>query len=386
MAYWRNRDAAAVLTATSQIVGNDRAVAAAVGALGSDEVAAIIPAVQPAALPAGMARSTKHLARALKVLRADLAAATGADDIQPLKIRRLNLVNIGMLAGVLIALAIALSSLKNVDFASVQSQFSDATWGWAVAAALLYPLIITSGATALMGAVNADLPFGPTVLTQLACTFLNLVTPNGIGGTALQLDYLCHRDVPIASGGSAMVLSTGCGGAIQILVLMGAAALSSTNLNLGGGGGGSLGVIALVAAAVGVVLFIPRVRGTVVPAVTRAASDIWAVLRNPKKGFELIGGNLAGNLLYPSALGLCLLAFGHSLGFAELVVVQVGAGVLGNVAPVPGGSASKRLPSRPASPASGYRAPPRWRPSWYSAPSRSTAAHFRVLYSALAAP
>ena len=36
-------------------------------------------------------------------------------------------------------------------------------------------------------------------------------------------------------------------------------------------------------------------------------------------------------------LGLCLLAFGDHLDFAQLIVVQVGAGMLGNVAPVPGG-------------------------------------------------
>ena len=52
---------------------------------------------------------------------------------------------------------------------------------------------------------------------------------------------------------------------------------------------------------------------------------------------QLFGGDLAGNLIYPALLGLCLLAFGASLTFAQLVVVQVGAGMLGNVAPVPGG-------------------------------------------------
>ena len=84
-------------------------------------------------------------------------------------------------------------------------------------------------------------------------------------------------------------------------------------------------------------LRIPKVRGKVVPAVKRAATDIWAVLRNPKKAMQLFGGDLAGNLVYPFLLGLCLLAFGAHLDFAQLVVVQVGAGMLGNVAPVPGG-------------------------------------------------
>ena len=52
---------------------------------------------------------------------------------------------------------------------------------------------------------------------------------------------------------------------------------------------------------------------------------------------QLVGGNLAGNLLYPAMLGLCLLAFGQSLGYADLIVVQIAAGMLGAVAPVPGG-------------------------------------------------
>ena len=67
---------------------------------------------------------------------------------------------------------------------------------------MLYPLVPMAWATALMGCVNKDLRSCPTTLTQLACTFLNLITPNGIGGTALQLDYLHKQDVPVASAGA----------------------------------------------------------------------------------------------------------------------------------------------------------------------------------------
>jgi uncharacterized membrane protein YbhN (UPF0104 family) len=243
-----------------------------------------------------------------------------------------------MLAGILLALAIAIPGLEDVDWATVQKQFEDATWGWVALAFVLWPLIPMAWATALLGCVNKDLPFVPTVVTQISCTFLNLITPNGIGGTALQLDYLHHQDVPVASGASAMVLSTGVGGAIQMVLFLVAASLTATSIDTGSSGGSvTLGAIAVVAALIGVVLFIPKIRGKVVPAVKKAASDIWAVIRNPKKGMQLFGGDLAGNLIYPALLGLCLKAFGYDLGFAELVVVQVGAGMLGNVAPVPGG-------------------------------------------------
>jgi uncharacterized membrane protein YbhN (UPF0104 family)/membrane-associated phospholipid phosphatase len=337
--YWFDRDDAALLVLSAQIVGDERAVAVAVQALGTDRLAEVIPVVQPAALPSGLTQGVKHQAKALKSLRGDLATATGAEDVPPLKIKRLSLLNIGMLIGILFAVVIAISSLEGIDWSSVQSEFEHATWGWAVLALVMYPLVPTAWATALLGCVNKDLPFVPTVLTQLACSFLNLITPNGIGGTALQLDYLHKQGVPVASGGSAMVLSTGVGGAIQMALFLIAAGITATTVDTSSNSSNntSLWVIALVAAAIGIVLFVPKIRGKVVPAVTRAASDIWAVLRNPKKAMQLFGGDLAGNLIYPAILGVCLLCFHQRLDFAQLVCVQIGAGMVGNVAPVPGG-------------------------------------------------
>ena len=180
--------------------------------------------VQPAALPDGLTKGVKHQGKVLKSLRGDLATATGTEDVPPLKIKRLSLVNIGMLLGILLALFFAFRSMEGVDWETVQSEFENATWAWALLALLLYPLVPTAWATALLGCVNKNLPVVPTVLTQLACTFLNLITPNGIGGTALQLDYLHKQGVPVASGASAMVLSTGVGSAIQMVLFLTAAA------------------------------------------------------------------------------------------------------------------------------------------------------------------
>jgi uncharacterized membrane protein YbhN (UPF0104 family)/membrane-associated phospholipid phosphatase len=340
--YWRNRDDASLLVLTAQLVGDERAIEAMVSTTGKERAGAVIPVVQPAALPSGLTKGRKHQGKELKGLRASLTTATGVDDVPPLKIKRLSLLNIGMLIGVLFAVAIAFHSMEGINWASVKGEFENATWAWAFVALLMYPLVPTSWATALMGCVNKDLPFVPTVLTQLACSFLNLITPNGIGGTALQIDYLHKQDVPVASAGSAMVLSTGVGGAIQMILFLSAATITATAVETSSSSDSSSGtttlwVIVAVAVVLGIVLAVPKIRGKVVPAVTRAASDIWAVVRNPKKALQLVGGDTAGNLIYPLILGVCLLAFHQRLDFAQLVVVQVGAGMVGNVAPVPGG-------------------------------------------------
>ena len=312
---------------------------AATDTLGKDRVAELIPFVQPAALPPPVARGQKHLSKTLKQLRTDLTTATGAEDIPPLKIKRLSLVNIAMLIGILLALAIAIPSLEGIDWDSLQQEFEDATWGWAALAFVLYPLVPMAWATALMGCVNKDLPFGPTVADAARVHVPQphhaqrhrrdrapdrLPAPPGRPGRIRrERDGAEHRrrrrdpddPVPRPRRRSPRPAST------RATAAEAPASASSRSSPR----------------SIGIVLFIPKIRGKVVPAVKRAASDMWAVLRTPKKGMQLIGGDTAGNLIYPALLGLCLKAFGYDLGFAELIVVQVGAGMLGNVAPVPGG-------------------------------------------------
>jgi len=335
---WRDRDVVSVLVATAALVGNERAIAAAIAALGKERMAEVVPAVQPVVVPDGPVKHQKHFSKTIKELRGELATATDAEDAAPIKIRRLSWTNVGMMVGLAVAISITVFSLKDINFSSVADEFQNATWAWAFVAAVMYPIVPAAWALALMGAVNTDLALGPTTLVQLACTFLNLVTPSGVGGTALQLDYLHKQGVPIAPAGSAMVLSTSVGYGLQIGLLFIAATLTSTALDVNvSAGTATLWIIALVAAGTGIVMAIPKLRGKVVPQVKRSASDIWAVLRDPHKACQLVGGDLLGNLIYPAILGVCLLAFGQHLGFAELVTVQIGAGLLGNMAPVPGG-------------------------------------------------
>jgi len=334
----RDRDLAAVVVVSALAVGNERATAAAVAAIGAQRVAEIIPVVQPAALPGRLGRTTKRFDKTLKTLRTDLAAAAAVEHVKPLKIKRLSLVNIGMLVGVVVALAVVVPSIEAIDFSSVQHEYATATWPWVVAAAVLYPLILTSEATALLGSVNADPPLIPTVLMQLSTKFLGVITPDGVGGTALQVRYFNLVGVPVASATSAVVLSSTLASLMQLVVLIPSAAVSSTSVDLGGVGGTTVLIaIPVVAAAIGLVLLVPRLRGRVMPVAKRAVTDLWTVIRDPHKALKLFGGNLGTTLAYPALLGLCLLAFGQSLDYPELFLTQVGAGLLSSVAPVPGG-------------------------------------------------
>ena len=82
---------------------------------------------------------------------------------------------------------------------------------------------------------------------------------------------------------------------------------------------------------------VPKMRGKVVPRRERAASDIWAVFRNPKKACSSSAATSpAISCIRRCSASACSRSH-QRLDFTELIFVQVGAGMLGNVAPVPGG-------------------------------------------------
>ena len=108
-------------------------------ALGPEQLGAVIPYLQPATLPKGVTRGIKHLGKSLKELRANLTAATGVEDVPPLKVQRLTWMNIGMLAGVLVAVGLAITSLEGVDWHSIQSELENAIWAWALVRAAPVP-------------------------------------------------------------------------------------------------------------------------------------------------------------------------------------------------------------------------------------------------------
>ena len=261
---------------SAQLVGDERAVAAMVAALGQGrEPAAVIPVVQPAALPAGLTKGVKHQGKALKSLRGELATATGVEDVPPLKIKRLSLLNIGMLIGVLFAVGIAFHSMEGINWASVKGEFENATW-------------------ALGGARPRPLPAGPDVVGHRAHGLreqgpavrpdradparVQLPQPDHAerhrrhraadrlpaqagraGGVGRERDGAQHRrrrrdpDDPVPQRGGDH-RDRGRHEQQQRLVV----------------GTTTLWIIVAVAVAIGIVLFIPKIKNKVVPAVKRA--------------------------------------------------------------------------------------------------------------------
>ena len=234
-----------------------------------------------------------------------------------------------------------LPQLANVDD-SIDA-IRSANWGWLAACVVMSGVTYVAAGVGLTGGVPRRLPLVPTVLAQLASSFVNRVTPANVGGMALNVRYLQKAGVPSAEAVTGIGLNVVAGGIVHIVLLFvffawagrsggGFAMPSSSKL---------LVVIAVVLALLGIAMATRRgrrlVSAHVVPAVKQSLASVAALSRSPRRLLALLGGSTAVTLAYIVALTCAANAFDAGVSLAEVGAVYLGASLLAAAAPTPGG-------------------------------------------------
>ena len=129
----RQSDRAQLLGTTAAVAGTERAVAAAVAALGSEEVAGLLPYLQQAAFGMGLRRAIKAAGIDVDDLREAAAGATEAEKPELAKLRRVTWGTILQLGLLVLAAYAVLSFFSGVDFGDLQDDLRDASWPWLIA-------------------------------------------------------------------------------------------------------------------------------------------------------------------------------------------------------------------------------------------------------------
>jgi undecaprenyl-diphosphatase len=332
-------DRAELLVSLATLAGTDTATASAARTVPAADLASATPYVQPLALTAATRRrASKSL---LRSVRSDVGAATGVEP-EPLerlvRVRPRTLLMIATLAG---AFYFVLPQLANVDD-SIDA-IRAANWGWLAGCVVMSSLTYVAAAVALVGGVPQPVPVAPTVLAQLASSFVNRVTPANVGGMALNVRYLQKAGVPSAQAVTGIGLNVAAGAAVHIVLLFvffawagrsgsGFALPSSSKL---------LVVIAVVLALLGVAMATRRGRRLLttraVPAIKQSLVSVTTLARSPRRLLALLGGSVGVTLAYILALTCAANAFGGDMSLAEVGAVYLGASMLAAAAPTPGG-------------------------------------------------
>lgn len=339
----RTNDVAELLATTASQAGSDRAVRAAIAAVGSEAVVAALPLLQAAALSREARRiaggSRKQLESHLTELREHTAAATGTPVPQLEQLQRMSGQNLALAVGTLVGVGALLAAVG--DPAVLVKAIGRARPGPLLVAFGLVMCTNIGFALALDGSIRRRLPFWPNVKLQVAGVFSNLALP--FGSQALQVRFLQKQGVDAATAVTAGgIVNLAAGTATQIGLFFIALQASPREVDVGQIPTGTVesllavGMIAILAGSL-VVLAVPALRRKVMTPVSKGFHAIFDVLRSPRQIALLVGGSALAYLLYGLALASTLRAFGQFPSIWELIAANLGVTLVAALVPFPGG-------------------------------------------------
>ena len=331
-------DVAQLLAELALLVGPDRTASIAVKAVGADELVAVVPLLQPIVLYRSTRVAVRRRRDVLPALRKQLLDVTPGEDAPPVRLERVRPRSVVTLIAGLVAGYLLLGQLGRV---SLLSTLQAADWRWAALALLLSAVTYLGAAWSLSGYVPGRLKFRPLVLAQLAGSFVTLVTPAAVGGAALNIRYLQRRKIPAAAAAASVGLSQVVAFVLHLLLLVVFAAITGSQAHSLQPPTWVYFVIAALIIIVLAVVAIPAgrrlLRARLAPVLSQVVPRLLAVMQQPRKLAEGIGGALLLTGAYILCLDACIRALGGSIPLASTAVVYLTGAALGSAVPTPGG-------------------------------------------------
>ncbi|MFF9511624.1 YbhN family protein [Streptomyces sp. NPDC014724] len=264
--------------------------------------------------------------------------------VEPVRLERIKARTLFSCIAGAIAAYFLISQVTQADFGAVVEQ---AEWGWVAAAVGFSALSYVAAAMSLLGFVPERVPFGKTVLAQVAGSFVKLVAPAAVGGVALNTRFLQRAGVrpglAVASVGASQLFGLGC----HILLLAAFGYLTGTEKTPSSLTPSRTVIAGLltVAVLVLVVTAVPFLRKFVVTRVRSLFAGVVPrmldVVQRPQKLLTGIGGMLLLTGVFVMCLDASVRAFSGPdvprLSYASIAVVFLAGNALGSAAPTPGG-------------------------------------------------
>src|SRR5215831_8240799 len=300
-------------------------------AVGADELVAVVPLLQPVVLYRSTRAAVRRRRDVLPALRKQLLDVAPGEDAAPVRLERVRPRSVVTLIASLVAGYLLLGQLGRV---SLLSTLKAADWRWAGLALVLSAVTYLGAAWSLSGYVPGRLKFRPLVLAQLAGSFVTLVTPAAVGGAALNIRYLQRRKVPAAVAAASVGLSQVVAFVLHFLLLVVFAAITGSQAHSLQPPTWVYFVIAALIIIVLAVIAVPAgrrlLRARLAPVLTQVVPRLLAVMQQPRKLAEGIGGAL---LLTGAALGSAVPTPG-GLGAVEAALSAglTAAGLPGSIA------------------------------------------------------
>ncbi len=336
-----DQDAAQLLASTAIVVGCERAVAVAIEVVGAEVIGRSLRYLQMPAF-AGATRAALHQEKGLlDQLRKEVMRATKTDEISYEKVTRFSGRTVVMLVCSLIAIYVLIPQLT--DVAGMVEQLKDANWGL-VFAVFVFSLITYMGAAvSLLAACPVPVAYGNALEVSLGGSFVNRITPAGIGGIGLNVRFMQKAGAETTEAASRWGVNALAGGVVHITltVLFVLWAGQSGAFDFRVPKVPALVAVGVVCIGAGVIFLLPYGRHTLLAPVRRVAKHAWTGVRSIAREPARIAGMFAGGTMvtvgYLSGLFCAVRAFGGTSSFAAVGAVYLAGSAVGQAAPTPGG-------------------------------------------------
>ena len=334
-------DVAELLSSMAVAVGPQRTVDAAVAELHPEQIRAALPRLQPDGLSTATRKAMKAHKGLNKQLQETAAAAVGVDKIQLQHLERVQPRQLLTLLATTLAAYLLIHQVTQIkDLPAVLAQ---ADWRWAFLALVGSALTYVGAGLNLIGGFAQRLSLWLTTAVQLGGSFINLISPVKVGGTAVNVRYLQKQGLDSATTVGGMGLTILVVGIMHIaltavfLVWAG----SKTSLVKLPSSSTVLLALVVVAAIIGLAVAIRParrlIRTVVVPQVEKAVLELRESLRDPARLSLSFLGALLMELAYIGALFASVRAFGYPVSVAAAGAVYLTGSALASAAPTPGG-------------------------------------------------
>lgn len=338
-------DVAALLAATSPVVGPERAVAAADRALGHDALTVALPRLVPASL-SPRTRAAVKSAGGIGPLVDEVRRVTGAGEPDFETVARFKPRTLVIAA--FLAVAVYFLAPQFADIPRSIQAIGGADPRWVIAVVLASAATYVGAALGLAGGTPGRVPVGEATSVALASSFVATFSPPGVGQVGLNIRYLQKRGFVTPVAVSASAAKETAVFVVHLLILATFAVLAGST--------GALSsevdklppvevVIAIVAGVLllgGLALAVPKVRSVLrtrlVPAVRSSVDAMRVVVSSPAKLITLLAGVALLPMGYATALYFSVLAVGvDNASFVAVALVSLTAGAVATAAPTPGG-------------------------------------------------
>ena len=337
----RAQEVATLLTSQAVLVGHERAVDTAVTGLGADRVAAAQPYLQKAALPRAL-RGVDGLKATLGNLRDTITDRTGVAPQPPAEIARVRWRDLLQFGLILLAAYALITTLVQLDWATVADAWANANWAWIVVGLVLAQGTAVADAVSTMSMVKVRLPLVPLMMLQYAVKFVGLAVSATLGRVALNTSFLGRFGQGPAVAVTASASDSFATAVVNVLIFLIALPFldDAPDISLGGSDGDATRLlvllVVLVVGSVAAYALLPKLRARVVSAYQSLKESLKVATESPSRALLLFGSNLASLMITAVSMACMVRAIYPGQSYATLLVVTATAALFASIIPVPG--------------------------------------------------